>query len=468
MKSFFRSAADVTSSSTSAEDTTTTDDDHEADETSEGLRRIRTFHSGEDDSQGTIGRTHIPPQAGSQEFHKDLMLHSLLEDKSVAQALETLNSNSAGRTYKSSDHEVQELAKLKYLHMTDQLSTLGVLSSSYSADGAKDLRHRYRQGLDYISQQHDIERGAIPGRGTSSVLPSILSQESLSSKFLQLGIAPSPGDTPSNLQHLQRHAELPLVLQPYVDLHPVFNSSRYNRDFIVLGVLGKGGYGQVFKCMHRLDGMTYAIKQIVVSPARINKIQSKGQTELDEVLKELRTVARLEHPNIVRYYGGWLEFTKNEEASFQTVAAQPGQKLLEAPPDLSIVFEHDAGSPSFQAGVETDLGNGSSVVFEDSSQSKDSESSAHALGSVKSRSGSIYMKFNSCDRRASTNTFSSTHSKRSLKSKNRQQSASGTDEFDEEIESIPRDMRALELTSSALLDPDSSKAVFDPSLLPPG
>ncbi|EGP84431.1 uncharacterized protein MYCGRDRAFT_30507, partial [Zymoseptoria tritici IPO323] len=67
--------------------------------------------------------------------------------------------------------------------------------------------------------------------------------------------------------------------------------SRYLKDFDELGILGKGGYGQVFHVRHRLDGRTYAVKKAV----------------LDEILTEVRSLSRLDHPNVVRYFSSWIE-----------------------------------------------------------------------------------------------------------------------------------------------------------------
>lgn len=49
------------------------------------------------------------------------------------------------------------------------------------------------------------------------------------------------------------------VLQK-IALHEI-NTSRYNEEFYEVCKLGDGEYGSVFKCVHRLDGCTYAIKK---------------------------------------------------------------------------------------------------------------------------------------------------------------------------------------------------------------
>ncbi|EGC30986.1 hypothetical protein DICPUDRAFT_83097 [Dictyostelium purpureum] len=73
-------------------------------------------------------------------------------------------------------------------------------------------------------------------------------------------------------------------------------NSRFNSEFNEFRVLGKGGFGIVFKCSNIYDGMEYAVKRIKVN----QRIPTKE-------LMEVRAMARLNHPNIVRYYNSWIE-----------------------------------------------------------------------------------------------------------------------------------------------------------------
>lgn len=45
-----------------------------------------------------------------------------------------------------------------------------------------------------------------------------------------------------------------------IALHEI-NTSRYNEEFHEVCKLGDGEFGSVYKCIHRLDGCTYAIKK---------------------------------------------------------------------------------------------------------------------------------------------------------------------------------------------------------------
>ncbi|XP_052207319.1 eIF-2-alpha kinase GCN2 isoform X3 [Diospyros lotus] len=76
-------------------------------------------------------------------------------------------------------------------------------------------------------------------------------------------------------------------------------SSRYLNDFEELQPLGHGGFGLVVLCKNKLDGRQYAVKKI--------RLKDKSPPVNDRILREVATLARLQHQHIVRYYQAWYE-----------------------------------------------------------------------------------------------------------------------------------------------------------------
>lgn len=67
--------------------------------------------------------------------------------------------------------------------------------------------------------------------------------------------------------------------------------SRFTTDFEPVRCLGKGGFGIVFESRNRIDDCSYAIKRI--------RLPSK-QAAREKVLREVKALAKLDHPHIVR------------------------------------------------------------------------------------------------------------------------------------------------------------------------
>lgn len=67
---------------------------------------------------------------------------------------------------------------------------------------------------------------------------------------------------------------------------------RFQKDFEDIEEIGSGGFGQVFKAKHKIDGKTYAIKRV------------KYNTE--KAVREVKALATLNHVNIVQYHACWL------------------------------------------------------------------------------------------------------------------------------------------------------------------
>ncbi|XP_057551635.1 eukaryotic translation initiation factor 2-alpha kinase 1 isoform X2 [Hippopotamus amphibius kiboko] len=122
-------------------------------------------------------------------------------------------------------------------------------------------------------------------------------------------------------------------------------TSRYLNEFEELAILGKGGYGRVYKVRNKLDGQYYAIKKILI----------KGATKTDcmKVLREVKVLAGLQHPNIVGYHTAWIEHVH--------VAQRQGDRISIQLPSLEVISNQE--DPRGQYDVKSDESNGSSIIF---------------------------------------------------------------------------------------------------------
>ncbi|KAK9510003.1 hypothetical protein O3M35_004880 [Rhynocoris fuscipes] len=129
----------------------------------------------------------------------------------------------------------------------------------------------------------------------------------------------------------------------------VLEWSRYRTEFQELEYIAKGGFGHVFKAQHKLDGEIYAVKKIFL---RYQSVEGFLQN-----LREVKMLARLNHPNIVAYKAAWLE-ALDEPKQARKVENHEIPALLNADSDdvidtneekdgsLEIVFEGSEKSAS--------------------------------------------------------------------------------------------------------------------------
>ncbi|XP_059682270.1 eukaryotic translation initiation factor 2-alpha kinase 1 [Gavia stellata] len=128
-------------------------------------------------------------------------------------------------------------------------------------------------------------------------------------------------------------------------------TSRYLNEFDEVARLGKGGYGKVYKVRNKLDGQFYAIKKINVKKAT--------RRDCMKVLREVKVLAGLQHPNIVGYHTAWMEYV-------QTVC--PKDKTIMELQPLSL----EQGSSNDHCHIQS-VESGSSIIFADlTSQEKKS------------------------------------------------------------------------------------------------
>eukprot|EP00928_Gymnodinium_smaydae_P082132 TRINITY_DN6553_c2_g2_i1.p1 TRINITY_DN6553_c2_g2~~TRINITY_DN6553_c2_g2_i1.p1 ORF type:complete len:502 (-),score=86.08 TRINITY_DN6553_c2_g2_i1:564-2069(-) len=78
-------------------------------------------------------------------------------------------------------------------------------------------------------------------------------------------------------------------------------SSRFEQEFDRLELLGRGGFGEVWRARSRVDHKEYAIKKVQY------RFDSKDGPFKHPALREAQAWADFEHPNAVRYHASWVE-----------------------------------------------------------------------------------------------------------------------------------------------------------------
>ncbi|CAG2104544.1 unnamed protein product, partial [Medioppia subpectinata] len=123
-----------------------------------------------------------------------------------------------------------------------------------------------------------------------------------------------------------KHTNHTIINADNADYHVTFSDGNYKTQFIEMSAIGLGGFGTVFKVRHRLDDKIYAVKRVQFGDFSEEKKQ--------KVLKEVKSLAKLDSNFVVKYYNSWLEsnhlFIQMEFCS---------QNLKSVLKDKPIVFE---------------------------------------------------------------------------------------------------------------------------------
>ncbi|XP_077930442.1 eukaryotic translation initiation factor 2-alpha kinase 1 isoform X2 [Halichoerus grypus] len=128
-------------------------------------------------------------------------------------------------------------------------------------------------------------------------------------------------------------------------------TSRYLNEFEELAILGKGGYGRVYKVRNKLDGQYYAIKKILINGAT--------KTDCMKVLREVKVLAGLQHPNIVGYHTAWIEHVH---------VAQTRDRISIQLPSLEVISDKEDDRNQH---VKNDESNSSSIIFAEFTSEKE-------------------------------------------------------------------------------------------------
>ncbi|KAH6615130.1 kinase-like domain-containing protein [Boeremia exigua] len=323
-----------------------------------------------------------------------LGFHAMLEQNAVTAAAARLG---VGPT----DPEAQRQGREAYQRMARQLPE--GIDSKYAGDEFITLRSTMQDGINQTTSAHLNTIAAAPD--TQSLIMRHRNRNA------------APGTQPP-LPGIKALSDLPAIPDPWLGGYADLQNDRYARDFSELEIVGKGGYGKVFKVKHKLDGSFYAVKRINVPPAKLAKARQNGPDALNSILEEVRSLAKFDHANIVRYHNAWLEYTTAPIDSV-TETYLPNNRLLEdkanfssSPSEVSHLqaeFDHiQFGEPSdhgadilFEAsntgGAEDSRGNTShlslrqqlSVRRRDRRTSQASQATIATISSTKSRMSAV-------------------------------------------------------------------------------
>lgn len=320
------------------------------------------------DSAPETERTVIQPltQPGDPKLLQDSAFHVLLEEMCLAHAREELE-NEFGRRLTKDDPEVKDRAAKKYRFIYDHLRIVEISPPRVETPEHGQLRDVIRKGLSHLSSQSTtIGQSRLPGNANSSTALTLYGNVLPPSESGSLTL-------PHGLQQIFRQTSSSTDVKYLWLHHPLFDPSRYGRCFLELGVLGKGGYGKVYHVRNPLDQCEYAVKKVALNASRVKRIRERGQAELDVLLGEAKALARLDHPNIVRYYSGWLEYESPDVVSTSPRKIALQKKLLERPEIIdsrSMATSYTGMLQSLQS-LRTDrtMSGGRQIIFEDNDES---------------------------------------------------------------------------------------------------
>lgn len=155
-----------------------------------------------------------------------------------------------------------------------------------------------------------------------------------------------------------------------VALRPVWPSidsisSHYNQEFDEIEYIAGGGFGQVYRVKHKLDGTEYAVKKI--------PIRAEGIEAVRNYLSEVKTFASVNHANIVQYKAAWLELGGQTNNNTITDETESYTEEIKSHIDGEYIY-HETPRHSFSDDVKTDDSSDFEVNFE------------HSISSVTNRS----------------------------------------------------------------------------------
>ena len=170
----------------------------------------------------------------------------------------------------------EEKAKALFKNVSETLKRVGLLDPDAIADYNGDTRRQYIAALNnMVANMQNTPDGLRSNNENPLIRP-----------------AGSPQGILTSDHYLGRRSK---------------PDSHYQSHFKELKLLGKGGFGKVFGCYNIWDQRPYAVKKIQLSRKFAAPAAQGNHEDMHELLREVIAMSRLEHVNIVRYHGTWIE-----------------------------------------------------------------------------------------------------------------------------------------------------------------
>ena len=320
-------------------------------------------------------------------FDKDVKMQSvmtsaLLEFYCLTRAADILNSrrDPQHRQFTRDSPEVQYLGRTMYAYKSQFLSSNGFLASGLEREDLRNTRQSCLDNLDLlgVGSLNGLNLDHAHGQQSPS-LPRIANNGRqllatgkhagpccMRRRIFDENAEPFREFENSPYQMLSTFPSYPTGYSLDIPrpIQPVNSNSRYVVEFREIKFLGRGSFGDVHHGRNYIDGQDYAVKRIPLSHRRLEQLKFAGHNQLENIMREIRTLARLENVNIVRYYGAWLEqadIPRHDIAHDQSTNSQSIRLV-------SLTGEEDDQTQSFR------------VVFEDSVGEANSSSVSHDQG----------------------------------------------------------------------------------------
>uniref|UniRef100_A0A8C4PJJ8 Interferon-induced, double-stranded RNA-activated protein kinase n=1 Tax=Equus asinus TaxID=9793 RepID=A0A8C4PJJ8_EQUAS len=195
-------------------------------------------------------------------------------------AVEILRENKTVSSLPLLTKDTSEELPKNYIGLINTYSQRNQLSLNYeqyeSRDGGpKRFRCKYKIGW----KEYPIASGST--KQEAKQLAAKLAYDQISSE-----------GSPMSSRKKPARSLAPTFSSPVQETNKYTVDERFIKDFRSISEIGSGGFGQVFKAQHRLDGKTYVIKRV--------------KYDREKAEREVKALAELDHPNIVHYSNCWV------------------------------------------------------------------------------------------------------------------------------------------------------------------